>query len=70
MNNATSKIKEGMARKKISNDYQLAELIGISRQSLSRKLMMPNSFSPREIKAIADVLSWSDLEIGEFIRTI
>lgn len=70
MTDFTSKIKEGMARVKISNDYQLAERIGLSRQTLSRKLKSPNSFTPREIQALAKLFGWSDSELGEYIKLI
>lgn len=70
MTDFTSKIKEGMARVKISNDYQLAERIGLSRQTLSRKLKSPNSFTPREIQSLAKLFGWNDSELGEYIKLI
>ncbi len=70
MNNATSAIKVGMAKLKITNDYQLADKIGLSRQALSRKMITPSTFKPKEIIALAELFGWSNEELGEFMRAL
>ena len=70
MNDTTKMIMIGKAEKGITNDYELATKIGLSRQAFSRKLQVPNSFKPTELKAIADLFGWSNEKLGEFLRTI
>lgn len=70
MNNTTKMIMLGKVEKGISNDYELATIIGLNRATFSRKLKAPNTFKPTEIKALADFFGWSDDKVGEFIRSI
>ena len=70
MNEAESIIRQSMAKNKITHDYELAKRIGITRQSFSRKMNIPRTFTIQEIKAIAEDFHWTDEELGSFIRAI
>ena len=70
MSDATAKIKEGMAGIKLRYDYELANRIGVTRQSFSRKMSKPDTFSLNEIKAMARELNWGKEDLGDFIMKI
>ena len=70
MTEATSILKQNMARLRITHDYELAKEIGITKQSLSRKLKYPRTFSWYEVGAMAKLFNWSNEELGEFVRSV
>ena len=70
MNDAESIIRANKAKLKIDHDYQLAERIGITKQSMSRKIKKPWTFTWFEIGELANIFKWSDSELGEFVRSI
>lgn len=70
MNKPESLIKQSMAKLLIKRDCELAERVGITKQSFSRKLKLPRTFSWYEVGAMAKLFNWSDEELGEFVRSV
>jgi len=63
-------IRVGMANNKIDTNKELAERIGMVRQTLSHKRKHPSTFTGGEIGSLAKTLKWTDEEIAEFVRGI
>lgn len=63
-------IAVGMANNKINTNTELADRIGMVRQTLSHKRKYPSTFTGGEIGSLAKTLKWTDEEIAEFIRGI
>ena len=70
MNEAESLIKQGMAKIKVEHDYEMAGRIGLSKQTFSRRLKKPETFTYTEISALAKQFHWTDSELGFFVRQI
>ena len=60
----------GKAKNSIKYDAELAQRIGISRQSLSIKRKHPGTFTGYELKAMVKHLGWTPEELAEFIQNI
>lgn len=70
MTEAKSIIKQYMAKIRLEHDCELANEIGLTKQSLSRKLRYPRTFSWYEVGALAKLFNWSNEELGEFVRSV
>ena len=70
MTDAKAMIKQGMAKNKIEHDYEQAERVGISKQSFSRKLDKPWTFTFFEVLRLAQDFDWTDEELALFVRAI
>ena len=60
----------GMSREKIGikTDVELCRRLGMVRQTFARKCKYPSTFTAGEIVAMSNLFSWTDSELGEFIR--
>lgn len=55
-------------RIKCKTDSQLADRLGMVRQTFAHKRKYPSTFTGGEIAALAKLLSWSAEEIEEFVK--
>ena len=64
----TEIIESTKSRAKISNNTQLAERIGLLRQTLAHKRKYPYTFTGADIAALQKLLNWNDEEVGAFVK--
>lgn len=61
-------IRSYMCREHIESFSRLAELTGINKRTLFKRFDMPNTFRLYELKALDDVLKFSNEDLMALIR--
>lgn len=64
----TEIIESTKSRAKIENNTQLAERMGLMRQTLAHKRKYPYTFTGGDIASLQKLLLWNAEETGAFVR--